>query len=104
MALIAGLLETRPGLSQLSPARIHVTAIQGTTKTVSVRIRKTGSSVLVWEVADPTFGAASAWLSAPAAAGLLRAQGEEVSIDFVFDAAVATSTSILVGWCKVETH
>ena len=80
---VSGMLETRPRLTQLSPRRIHVTVLQGDKKTVSVKVKKTGSSALLWTVDDPTFGTAAAWLSAPAKVGLLRREGEEATIDFV---------------------
>lgn len=92
---VYGLLETRPALTQLSPKRIHVTVLQGEKKTVTVRVRKTGSAALMWTVDDPTFGNSSTWLSAPRTVGLLRADGEEASIDFVFDGAVATATPVM---------
>jgi hypothetical protein len=48
-------------LTQLSPTRIHVTVLQGQKRTISVKVKKTGSSALMWTVDDPSFGAASAW-------------------------------------------
>jgi hypothetical protein len=55
------LVPLHPGLTQLSPTRIHVTVLQGQKRTISVKVKKTGSSALMWTVDDPSFGAASAW-------------------------------------------
>jgi hypothetical protein len=101
---VIGLLETKPGLAQLSSTRIHVTVLQGQRQTVSVRVQKTGSSVLVWKVDDPTFGAAAAWLSAPAVVGLLRADGEEASIDFEFNGVVATDRPVMEHTVTLENR